>query len=378
MNIKDHRKKTELTQPDEENFTIESLFVDSDIEEIWNHSNPLLNIYDLIEKNLRAKTGKIDFDSNLIMALAEFHVNNLIYFKENFKFPTNIYCKLMNLMNILLNLREESINNNPKEEYKTVTTSSICEEDKQITSNTEIDFSLICRNKLKDLKKGLIKLDLIAQDKKKTGGVQMNREDNYYLKNNEVALILDYVNTFYFPFIRLYYHFINIERITENKKIDVIINRPLKVPPLNVAVKLIQEKIQYDEQNLADGNEDKKDVNFVFLRFLKKFSKIFLNYLRKIIISFNFIFYILYFFLNFLQDKADDKKEDGSDDKKDEKVGSIQDFMNKMNIKQETIKIIEEKITELNKDVNLKILDRQKKLDEKLREVEDIVKGKKK
>jgi hypothetical protein len=52
--------------------------------------------------------------------------------------------------------------------------------------------------------------------------------------------------------------------------------------------------------------------------------------------------------------------------------------MNKMNIKQETIKIIEEKITELNKDVNLKILDRQKKLDEKLREVEDIVKGKKK
>ena len=52
--------------------------------------------------------------------------------------------------------------------------------------------------------------------------------------------------------------------------------------------------------------------------------------------------------------------------------------MNKMNIKQETIKIIEEKITELNKDVNLKILERQKKLEEKLKEVEDIVKGKKK
>ena len=52
--------------------------------------------------------------------------------------------------------------------------------------------------------------------------------------------------------------------------------------------------------------------------------------------------------------------------------------MNKMNIKQETIKIIEEKINELNKDVNLKILDRQKKLEEKVREVEDIVKGKKK
>lgn len=52
--------------------------------------------------------------------------------------------------------------------------------------------------------------------------------------------------------------------------------------------------------------------------------------------------------------------------------------MNKMNIKQETIKLIEEKVLELNKDVNLRIMDRQKKLEEKLKEVEDIIKGKKK
>ena len=158
INMDANKKKEKAKEQDEENFQIEKLFKDSDIEEIWNHSNPLLNIYDLIEKNLRAKTGKIDFDSNLIMALAEFHVNNLIYFKENFKFPTNIYCKLMNLMNILLNLREENINNNNKEDYKTIPTASICEEEKQ-TSINEIDFSLICRNKLKELKKGLIKLD---------------------------------------------------------------------------------------------------------------------------------------------------------------------------------------------------------------------------
>jgi hypothetical protein len=281
MNINMDANKSKLQEVD--NFRIENLFKDSDIEEIWNHSNPLLNIYDLIEKNLRAKTGKIDFDSNLIMALAEFHVNNLIYFKENFKFPTNIYCKLMNLMNILLNLREESINKDNKDDYKTVPTGSICEEEKK-TSASEIDFSLICRNKLKELKNGLIKLDLIAQDKKKTGGVQKNKEDTYYLKNNEIASILDYVNTFYFPFIRLYYHFINIERITENKKIDVIINRPLKVPPLNVAVKQIQEKIQYDEQNLADGNEDKKDVYKHFIFFFRFFLDLLFNH---------FIFFII-------------------------------------------------------------------------------------
>lgn len=267
---------------DIENFQIEMLFKDSDIEEIWNHSNPLLNVYDLIEKNLRVKTGQQDFDSNVIMALAEFHVNNFIYFKENFKFPTNIYCKLMNLMNILLNLREENINKENTDHYKTDPTKSNDEEEK----NIETDFSSICRNKLKELKKGLIKMDLIAQEKKKTGGIPTTREDTYYLKNNEIASILEYVNTFYFPFIRLYYHFINIERITENKKIDVIINRPLPVPPLNVAVKQIQEKITFDEQNVADGNEENKKVrNEIKLFFDFFFFHFFLFYLNVIFLG---------------------------------------------------------------------------------------------
>jgi len=247
---------------DIEGFEIEMLFKETDIEEIWNHSNPILNVYDLIETNMRKKTGKIDFDSNLLMALAEFHVNNLIYFKENFKFPIPIYCKLMNLLNILLNLREVNFRAETKETLRTDPTRGNYEEEEK-NNNHEPDFSIICRNKLKDLKKGLLKLELIAQDKKKTGGVVNNKQDSYYLKNNEVASILDYVNTFYFPFIRLYYHFINIERITENKQIDVIINKPLLVPPLNVAVKQIQEKIQFEEQNIEDA-KDEDMVKFIY------------------------------------------------------------------------------------------------------------------
>lgn len=251
--MEEHLKKNDYEL---ENFEIEMLFKESDIEEIWNHSNPILNVYDLIEANMRKKTGNIDFDSNLLMALAEFHVNNLIYFKENFKFPIPIYCKLMNLLNILLSLREDNFRNDTKETLKSDPTRGNYDEEEK-NNHAEPDFSVICRNKVRDLKKGFLKLDLIAQDKKKTGGVVNYKEDSYYLKNNEVASILDYVNTFYFPFIRLYYHFINIERITENKKIDVIINRPLPVPPLNVAVKQIQEKIQFDEQ----ANDEVKDEN---------------------------------------------------------------------------------------------------------------------
>lgn len=254
---------TKKEENDIEKFTLEILFKDSDIEEIWNHSNPILNVYELIEESMRKKTGQIDFDSNLLMALAEFHVNNLIYFKETFKFPIHIYCKLMNLLNSLLNLREENIStqNNKKNENQYAD-----EEEEKVNQDEYIepDFSLICRNKLKDLKRGLIKLELIAQDKKKTGGTSINKLDTYYLKNHEVSLILEYVNTFYFPFIRLYYHFINIERITENKKIDVIINRPLSVPPLNMAVKQIQEKIQFDEQVNDDGRDANKNVKIFY------------------------------------------------------------------------------------------------------------------
>lgn len=234
-----------------DNLQIEMLFKESDIDEIWNHQNPLMSIYELIEKNLRVKTGQIDFDSNLIMTLAEFHVNNLIYFKENFKFSSIIYCKLMNLMTVLLNLKEDKENNN---------SSGKMDPTKSNDSNlNEIDYSLICRNKLKDLKKGFIKLELI-ENKGKKGENDNNNLEIYYLKNNEIAAILQYVNNFYFHFIRLYYHFINVDRITENKKIDVIINRPLIAPPLNDAVKQIQEKVQFDEQNAGDGNEENKDV----------------------------------------------------------------------------------------------------------------------
>lgn len=250
---------------DIENFEVELLFKELDIDEIWNNSNPILNVYELIENNMRKKTGKIDFDSNILMALAEFHVNNLIYLKENFKFPVQIYCKLMNLLNILLNLREEG-KIQRREARKNDSTKRRIEEEEKANA-LEPDFSLICRNKLKELKMGLVKLELIAQDKKRTGGLNNNKLDNYYLKNNEIASILEYVNTFYFPFIRLYYHFINIERITENKKIDVIINRPLSVPPLNVAVKQIQEKIQFEEQNIEEAKDDKENVKLYYNAF---------------------------------------------------------------------------------------------------------------
>jgi hypothetical protein len=52
--------------------------------------------------------------------------------------------------------------------------------------------------------------------------------------------------------------------------------------------------------------------------------------------------------------------------------------MNKLNLNNETKRIITEKIEEMYTEIESRIHDRQKKLDEKLRDVEDTIKGKKK
>ena len=52
--------------------------------------------------------------------------------------------------------------------------------------------------------------------------------------------------------------------------------------------------------------------------------------------------------------------------------------MNKLNLKNETREIISEKIQEMYGEIDMKIVERQKKLDERYKEIEDLVKGKKK
>jgi hypothetical protein len=225
---------------EEQEFNIETIFKeDSQVDEIYEHGNPVNLVFEILETHYRLTTGQIDNDSNLIMALSEFHVNNLIFFKENFKgFPNNVYRKLLNLLNILLNLKEEKNND-------------IQQDEEEETSN-EPDFNLICKKKLSLIKKGLFFLNLV-HDKNSS-----NNPNSFYLKSTEIFQLLEYIKTFYFPFIRLYYHFINIQKITENKKIEVIVNRPLPVPGLKDAVLQVQEKNSFEEQKeVKKENEEK-------------------------------------------------------------------------------------------------------------------------
>jgi hypothetical protein len=225
---------------EEQELKIETIFKeDTQIDEIYDHSNPINFVFEILETHYRVTTGQIDYDSNLIMALSEFHVNNLIFFKETYKgFPNIVYRKLLNLLNILLNLKDEK------------SQKIIQEQEEEI--NNDPDFNMICKKKLSEIKKGLFLLNLV-HDK--------NSSDNpnaFYLKSTEISHLLDYIRTFYFPFIRLYYHFINIQKITENKKIEVIVNRPLPVPGLRDAVLQVQEKNSFEDQKEVKKEKEEK------------------------------------------------------------------------------------------------------------------------
>lgn len=331
-----HNKST--SKPiQEEIFTIES------IQKIEKSDEPKNFVCTLLENYSKNKYGKLDIQSNILLAQAEFHVNNLNFLRETYPlYPEDVICKLLNLLVLLLDLKEE--------EYNTNLMRLAGEEDeiKKYDKMPEPDLGYICDKKLTQLKKGLQTLRLIPQDKQqmilgKEGLMKKGTEDNpndFHMTEKELLLLLDYLRTFYFSFIRLFYHFVNIDRITENKKIEVIINRPLPVPPLMLAVGQKVEKNIFDEQKDKDEDSARKKE----------------------------------------EEDAEQKEEENDDQEGEEpeKVETFQDIMNRVNMNQETKKIIAERIEELHKDFDAKIFERQRKLDEKVKEIEDSVRPKKK
>ena len=311
-------------------FVFEEIFTLDDIKEINEATTPKVVASSIIEKFLTKKYGKVELQSNLIMAQAEFHVNNLNFLQDTFKaFDNTIICKLLNLFGILLKLDENEYNINlPK--------STVGDEDeiKRYAQVPEPDFGFICTKKLKEFKQGLKILKFIPEGA--SPAFVTSEEQNFYLNKQEVGKLLDYLKLFYFPFIRLFYHFVNIDRITENKKLEVVINRPLPVPPLSMAVKQKLEKNIFEEQK-KEGEKD-------------------------------------------LEEEEDEKENEHKETEEEKKEGkeTYQDIMNRVNLNNETKKIVAERIEELQKDFDAKISERQRQIDNKIKEIEDTVKPKKK
>lgn len=211
------------------------------------------------------------FDSNMLIATAEYNINNFDFILNNLPYLNNkIIAKILNSLMILLDLREDKKqNSNLSTGQKNMFSMHGAKQNSVIAADhKEIDFSVIGRLKLLEFKSALSKYNLIQNNINNIHTTNNSNNSNYYLKSCEIAKLLNYINTFFFPYIRLYYNFFNIEDVTDNKNIEIVISTPLPVPSLTEAVTQIEEKNQFDKEldlsrsvNSSCDNGDGQSMN---------------------------------------------------------------------------------------------------------------------
>ena len=212
------------------------------------------------------KKNNIKMKSNQLKAIYNFHFQNIEFIFNKFNtYSIDIITKLANIFSFLLDLKEDiynlqltNIEGAREDIYKPI---------------PEPDFCYIINKKLLEIKHNFIKFKLFPDPKQ----TRNKNESHFYLTNKELNIIFSYLNESYFPFIRLFYHVINLNRV-ETKKINssgsktlaiannndmdsapekFIIEEPIKRPVYYDQEKMIDIKIEEEIENKFDNNEIK-------------------------------------------------------------------------------------------------------------------------
>ena len=212
------------------------------------------------------KKNNIKMKSNQLKAIYNFHFQNIEFIFNKFNtYSIDIITKLANIFSFLLDLKEDiynlqltNIEGAREDIYKPI---------------PEPDFCYIINKKLLEIKHNFIKFKLFPDPKQ----TRNKNESHFYLTNKELNIIFSYLNESYFPFIRLFYHVINLNRvetkkinssgsktlaITNNNDMDsapekFIIEEPIKRPVYYDQEKMIDVKIEEEIENKFDNNEIK-------------------------------------------------------------------------------------------------------------------------
>jgi hypothetical protein len=405
--------------------TPDTIFLADKIDKLFNAKDPIESINVLLQDHFRKINGNANFDEEKLRAEAEFHVNNLVFVKQNFpNFDNETISSLMNILGKLIKFKNASKHINPKilpnesqasvgsidisgnqfppedvsnlnnnnnknvspqnqnvnpqnnpnennnnspeknnsQEENKEENADNCEGEKNIEQENEnenennniedVDFLFLSKDKLNELQESLNEENLMP--KTKSDFAFANKKDKtrtngkFFLNYKEIDLILKYIQTNYLPYIRMWYYFQNDQRRVTERKIEVIINTPTLINmPLSMAT---QEKT--DEEKMAEEEEKRKKMEEE-----KKIEE-----------------------ENQKKEEEELKKQEENKKLMEEqnKEETYLDLLERLGLNEETKKIIIEKIEELHREVDGKIDNRKKTLDDKIREIDVSVHGKKK
>ena len=233
------------------------------------------------------KTGE-KMKTNQLNAIFNFHFQNMEFiFKKFNTYSIDIITKIANIFSLLLDLKEDiynlqltNVEGAVEDIYKPV---------------PEPDFCYIINKKLLEIKHNFIKFKLFPDPKQPRN----KKETNFYLTNNELNIILSYLNESYFPFIRLFYHVINLNRI-ETKKINSTGSKPLAIvnssdmdsaPEKFIIEEPVKRPMNYEKEKMIDVKieeelENKFDMNEIKDRQIERENKArndYINEVRKLI-----------------------------------------------------------------------------------------------
>lgn len=420
------------------------IFTEEKIEKMYNAEEPISYINTILQEHFRKSTGKSNFDEEKLEAKAEFHVNNLVFLKNNFpNFDNEAISTLMNVLSVLIdftpkknisttpkvsneiNIENNNTAENPdKSEDKSIekirsfeensqekiaednnnpdakksvhkTAPEVLEKEKnlekiKITSlptqdnnnietiqnvlptqmnlrvpteqrinyNTinvnNVDFLELSKQKILEIKEALTQAELIpktkgefalANNKEK----KRTEEGKFFLNGNEIEKIMSFIKTDFLPYIRMWLYFDKEHRKETHRKIEVLINDPMPMLPLNLATMEEEKKELINEEEERKKKEEeelkKKEEEEAKLKEEEELKK---------------------------------KLEEEKLTQEETKEKTYLDLLDKLGFNEETKKIIIQKVEELNKDVEAKIEDRKKTLDEKIKEIDASKGGKKK
>ena len=372
----------------------DSIFSSDKIDKLFNAEDPIQSTNILLQDHFRKVTGNANFDEEKLKAEAEFHINNLVFLKQNFSFDNDTISILMNILGKLIKFKNlDNTNTKPKskviqnesqenidsvdisgnqlpddtqnqnknpainDENQENNKENMDENELENENNNniveeEVDFLFLSKDKLNEFKESLIKENLMPKTKSDFAFAnnknKIRTNGKFLLNLQEINKILKYIQTNFLPYIRMWYFFQNEKRNITERKIEVIINSPNLINmPLSMAV---QEKTE--EEKITEEEEKKKKMEEE-----KKLEE-----------------------ENQKKEEEEKKKEEESKKLTEEqsKEETYLDLLERLGLNEETKKVIIEKIEELHKEVDGKIDNRKKTLEDKIREIDETVHGKKK